>query len=97
MVPGMQHCSGGPGPDSFDSLTALERWVEQGIAPKQIIASKLTSGVVTRTRPLWAYPQVARYKGKGSTDDAANFRCEKPRGLGHGDDHEDQDDDRDED
>jgi feruloyl esterase len=89
MVPGMQHCSGGPGPDSFDSLTALERWVEHGIAPKQIIASKLTSGVVTRTRPLCPYPQVARYKGKGSTDDAANFRCEKPR---HESNDEDDDD-----
>jgi tannase/feruloyl esterase len=89
MVPGMQHCSGGPGPDSFDSLTALEQWVEQGIAPKQIIASKLAAGVVTRTRPLCRYPQVARYKGKGSTDDAANFRCVKPRHEGNDEDDDD--------
>lgn len=92
MVPGMQHCTGGPGPDSFgdlvtrfksdprhDMAAALERWVEEGIAPDQIIASKRQGGdpksPVTRTRPLCPYPQVARYKGTGSTDDAANFTC----------------------
>jgi feruloyl esterase len=93
MVPGMQHCSGGPGPDTFDSLTALEQWVEQGIAPKQIIASKVTGGVVSRTRPLCPYPQVALHKGKGSTDDAANFSCKKPSGKDR--DHDDDDDDDD--
>jgi hypothetical protein len=98
MVPGLQHCFGGPGPDSFgatltpdvsdaqhDMTMALERWVEQGIAPDQIIASKrrgTAKSPAVRTRPLCPYPQVARYKGSGSTDDAANFVCtaEKPAG-----------------
>jgi feruloyl esterase len=94
MVPGMQHCSGGPGPNSFDMLTALENWVEKGQAPKQVIASHSTRGVVDRTRPLCVYPKVAVYTGSGSTDDAANFRCRSPREEGnHGrsedDEHED--------
>lgn len=92
MVPGMQHCAGGPGPSSFgafvtnsnsdahhDMSIALERWVEEGIAPDQIIATK-RQGIdpkspPVRTRPLCPYPQVARYKGSGSTDEAANFVC----------------------
>jgi feruloyl esterase len=79
LVPGMNHCTGGPGPNVFDALTALERWVEQGIAPDQIIASHLTAGVIDRTRPLCPYPQVARYVGTGSIDAAENFTCTPPR------------------
>ena len=79
MAPGMQHCNGGPGPDTFDSLAALEQWVEEGNAPEQIIASHLTDGEVDRTRPLCPYPQVAQYTGEGSTDDAANFVCANPQ------------------
>jgi feruloyl esterase len=92
MVPGMQHCGGGPGPNSFgssvtstpadaqhDMSMAIERWVEQDIAPDQVIASKRQGldpkSAITRTRPLCPYPQVAHYKGSGSTDDAANFVC----------------------
>lgn len=92
MVPGMQHCGGGAGPNSFGQwgvargdpqhniAAALERWVEQGIAPEQIVAAKHKSAMdpasaVERTRPLCAYPNLARYKGSGSTDDAANFEC----------------------
>jgi len=78
MVPGMGHCSGGPGPDRFDALTALENWVEKGIAPERIIASKVEDGAVTRTRPLCVYPQVAIYDGDGSTDEAENFYCAGP-------------------
>jgi feruloyl esterase len=63
----------------WDPLTALEQWVEEGIAPEEIIASRVTAGVVTRTRPICAYPQVARYVGSGSIDDAANFVCRGPR------------------
>ncbi len=95
MVPGMQHCAFGPGPNSFgeysgtkndgghDISKALEHWVEDRAAPSKIIATKYkndldrTSGVV-RTRPLCPYPQIAKYKGSGSTDDAANFVCAKP-------------------
>ncbi|HTC53215.1 MAG TPA: tannase/feruloyl esterase family alpha/beta hydrolase [Steroidobacteraceae bacterium] len=75
MAPGMAHCSGGEGPNSFDSLTALEHWVEQGQAPRRILAEHRTAGLVDRTRPLCPYPQVARYSGKGSIDAAVNFTC----------------------
>jgi len=77
-VPGMHHCSGGPGPNTFDALTALEQWVEHGDAPDRIIATHRTNGVVDRTRPLCPYPQVARYLGTGSIDDAVNFVCKMP-------------------
>lgn len=78
MVPGMNHCRGGPGPNQFDGLTALEEWVEDGIAPERIVAFHLTDGEIDRTRPLCPYPQVAVYRGKGSTNDAANFSCKMP-------------------
>ena len=75
MMPGMTHCRGGAGPDSFDRMGVIERWVEKGEAPKQIVAEHLTNGVVDRRRPLCPHPQVAAYVGKGSLDDAANFTC----------------------
>ena len=75
MVPGMQHCTGGPGPSAFDMIEPLDRWVEKGIAPERITASHLANGVVDRTRPLCPYPQEAVWKGSGSTDDASNFAC----------------------
>jgi feruloyl esterase len=78
MVPGMGHCSGGEGPNEFDKVGALEAWVEQGKAPNQIVATHSAGGKPDRTRPLCAYPQVARYKGTGSMDEAANFSCVKP-------------------
>jgi feruloyl esterase len=78
MVPGMAHCAGGVGPDRNDAVTAVIDWVEKGKAPDQLIASKVNNGQVVRTRPLCPYPQVARYKGQGSVDDAANFSCVAP-------------------
>ena len=79
MVPAMAHCGGGEGPNDFDKMTAIQQWVEQGKAPETMIASHADrSGTVDRTRPLCRYPRVARYKGTGSTDDAANFTCELP-------------------
>ena len=75
MVPGMNHCQGGVGTSTVDWLGALEAWVENGKAPDQIVASKVTNGKTERTRPLCPFPQVAAYKGSGSTDDAANFSC----------------------
>jgi feruloyl esterase len=78
MVPGMGHCSGGEGPDQFDTLAPIEQWREQGKAPASIIASKITDGKVVRTRPLCPYPQVARYMGNGSIDQAQNFACQMP-------------------
>jgi feruloyl esterase len=88
--------SGSKGPDTFDSLPYLERWVEQGIPPKTILASHKTGGVVDRTRPLCPYPEFAVYKGSGSTDAAENFECRKPKQAGqHRDDHDRDRDDRD--
>jgi hypothetical protein len=78
MVPGMTHCAGGLGPDQNDAVTAVIDWVEEGIAPDQLIARKIVDGETTRSRPLCPYPQVARYSGQGSIDDAANFSCEAP-------------------
>ncbi|MBY0507015.1 MAG: tannase/feruloyl esterase family alpha/beta hydrolase [Bryobacteraceae bacterium] len=75
MAPGMAHCGGGPGPNDFDSVGALDQWVTKGIAPERIIAGHATNGIVDRTRPLCAHPKVARYKGAGSIDEAANFVC----------------------
>lgn len=93
MVPGLQHCSMGPGPNSFgqgslgpqgdpehDVLSAVERWVESGVAPQKIIATKYVDDLdpshgVKMTRPLCPYPQVARYNGTGDKNDAANFDC----------------------
>jgi len=75
MIPGMAHCGGGVGPDRNDAVTAVIDWVETSKAPDSIVASKVTNGQVVRTRPLCPYPQVARYSGNGSIDDAANFHC----------------------
>jgi feruloyl esterase len=91
----MQHCGGGPGTDSFGTSgswqaedpqhnirVALETWVEKGIAPRTIIASKMAEGNpqgnATMTRPLCAYPQAAKYKGSGDTNSADNFVCAAP-------------------
>ncbi len=82
MAPGIAHCGGGPGPNTFDMQSALEEWVEKGIAPEQIVATHATNGVVDRLRPLCPYPKVAVYKGKGDTNDAANFACSAPKPIG---------------
>jgi feruloyl esterase len=77
LVPGMGHCSGGPSTDGFDPLTAVQAWVEQGVAPDTLLGK---AGPATpwpgRTRPLCAYPKVAVYNGSGSIEDAANFSCQ---------------------
>lgn len=78
MAPGMQHCGGGPGPNQFSAMGALERWRELGAAPEQITAYHVTGDAVDLSRPLCPYPQVAVWKGAGSTNDAASFRCQAP-------------------
>jgi hypothetical protein len=78
MAPGMSHCSGGIGPDQFDPMTAIINWVEKDKAPTSMLAKRMVDNKAARTRPLCPYPQVARYSGKGSMDDAANFRCVAP-------------------
>ena len=75
MVPGMQHCGGGPGPNQFDKMAVMERWRESGIAPDQILAVHVSGSSVDMTRPLCPYPKVAAYRGSGSTNDAANSSC----------------------
>lgn len=88
-VPGMTHCSGGPTTDQFDMLTPLVQWVEQGVAPASVVASARGAGnaggvnadipaswSATRSRPLCAYPKVARYKGSGSIESADSFSCQ---------------------
>jgi feruloyl esterase len=79
MVPGMNHCKGGPGANVFDMLTPLVQWVEQDIAPDRVLATHYVNnnpdqGVVF-TRPLCSYPHEAVYTGSGNTNDAANFIC----------------------
>lgn len=80
LMPGVAHCGGGVGPDQADFLGAMERWREEGVAPGQIIASRNggRSGLTPMTRPLCPFPQIAKYKGSGSTDDAASFACAAP-------------------
>jgi hypothetical protein len=75
MVPGMFHCNGGVGTGTFDVVTPLIHWVESGAAPSSIPASQVAAGKTVRTRPLCPYPQIAKYKGSGSVDDAASFSC----------------------
>jgi len=76
MIPGMAHCGGGTGPDQFNALATLERWLEQNEPPKSITAARVNErGRIDMTRPLCPYPQRAVYKGTGSTNDAANFTC----------------------
>jgi feruloyl esterase len=78
MVPGMFHCRGGVGADRLDAMTALINWVENGTAPASITAAQVDKGKLVRSRPLCPYPQVARYSGSGSPDDATNFACKAP-------------------
>jgi feruloyl esterase len=70
----MGHCQGG-GTDQFNKMAVLERWRESNSAPDAILASHVTGNTVEMTRPLCPYPQVAVYKGVGSTNDAASFSC----------------------
>jgi feruloyl esterase len=75
MQPGVNHCWGGNGPDTFDAVGALDQWMRSGRAPARITALQTSDSGVSRTRPLCPYPQVAQYLGSGSLDDAENFRC----------------------
>lgn len=81
MAPGMGHCGGGAGPATFDAVGALDAWVTKGAAPDRIIAAHSSNGVTDRTRPLCPFPQVARWNGTGSSDDASQFRCVSGGGV----------------
>jgi feruloyl esterase len=107
MVPGMHHCGGGPGPNVFDTLSALEEWVEHGVAPDAIPATHFVNNNpalgVDRTMPLCAFPEEAQFSGSGNVNSAANWTCTpnqrllevgpngRQAGLG-GDDHGDEGD-----
>jgi feruloyl esterase len=78
LVPGMFHCSGGVGCGTVDWLTPMVAWVEKGTAPEKLIGARVEQGETKRTRPLCPYPEVARYKGTGSIDEAGNFGCVAP-------------------
>jgi feruloyl esterase len=75
MVPGMFHCKGGLNVDRFDAVTTVIAWTERQEVPEQMIGSRIEGTTVVRSRLLCPYPQVARYKGTGSTDEARNFSC----------------------
>jgi Tannase and feruloyl esterase len=76
LAPGVGHCGGGAGPSPYAQLDQLLSWVERGKAPETLTAARRDrAGAITRSRPLCQYPLVAKYKGTGSTDDAANFVC----------------------
>ena len=79
-IPGMNHCAGGPALDDFDDLTAIQDWVEKGVAPDRLIATGRE--FPGRSRPLCPYPQTSKYNGTGSTEDARNFTCQNSRGSG---------------
>lgn len=83
MVPGMDHCAGGEGPSAFDTLGTIDDWATSGAAPESIVATRPPAmpGQPARapmTRPLCPWPQVARFKGTGNPDEAANFNCVAP-------------------
>ena len=76
LAPGVAHCNGGPGPAPSGQFDAVVNWVEENSAPATLQAVRRDqTGAITRSRPLCQYPLVARYKGQGSTDQAANFEC----------------------
>jgi feruloyl esterase len=75
MLPGVGHCFGGAGCDTFDKLGAIDSWVATGKPPVRLVASKVSNGTVVRTRPICSYPLVARYQGNGDINDASSFTC----------------------
>jgi len=78
MIPGVEHCRGGPGTDQFDLLGPVIAWREHGTAPDSVVAAGRLPAGGRRTRLLCPHPQVARYSGAGNSDDAASYRCAAP-------------------
>ena len=99
MAPGVAHCGGGSGPSAIGGgfpeppaayrdadhhvVSAVIKWVEQGVAPEKIIAGSYTAGNLVKSRPLCPYPAQATYKGSGDVSDAANFSCVAPKRPEH--------------
>ena len=78
MLPGVSHCAGGDGPDSFNGLGALVNWVEQGQAPSSLVTSKVVNGTVTETRPVYQYPLIAVDTTGGPVTTASSFTPKQP-------------------
>jgi feruloyl esterase len=76
MMPGVEHCFGGPGPSWVNFLDEIDKWVESGDAPDQTLAYWLDKTLQpTGSRLICAYPDVAQYDGKGDPRDASSFSC----------------------
>jgi feruloyl esterase len=75
LIPGMNHCSGGQGCDTFDKIGSMDQWVTSGTAPDRVLATRVVNGRVVRSRPLCAYPKAAAYTGAGDIDEASSFVC----------------------
>lgn len=85
MAPGMMHCSGGPGPNNFDAVAAVDQWRQKNEAPESLLAVKYADSAAALTgppqgeplvtRPLCAYPRVGHWTGKDSSDEAENYVC----------------------
>ena len=71
VVPGVYHCGNGPGADTFDPLTAMEQWVENGTAPETMVAKNRKAGF---ERPVCAWPKLPYYRS-GDPASAASFAC----------------------
>jgi feruloyl esterase len=77
MMPGAQHCGGGPSTSNIDAFASVVKWVEEGNAPDRIIGTAPSNTPWPgRTRPLCPFPQTAKYVGTGSIEDQANFVCQ---------------------
>jgi hypothetical protein len=78
LIPGVHHGGNGPGFTEFDAFTALEEWVEKGTPPDKLIASRMSNGLVERSRPIFPFPMQARYSGTGDPTKAESFRAFDP-------------------
>src|SRR5215831_3159122 len=84
MLPGVYHCGGGQAPNQINLVDPMLAWVEHGTAPDSVVATELSTAsppTVVRTRPVYPYPEVARYNGSGSIDDATNFHAVTPASV----------------
>ncbi|MCG8369169.1 MAG: tannase/feruloyl esterase family alpha/beta hydrolase [Proteobacteria bacterium] len=79
LLPGVEHCDGGPGPEDYDALALLEKWVEEGEAPDSMETRRTEDGELVRTRPVYPFPTETVYKGRGDIDRAENFEPRRPR------------------
>jgi len=103
LIPNMGHCSGNISTDTFDMLTPMVNWIENGVAPEEIVATGnrfpasvgayVGAGNTSRSRPLCAYPKTLRYSGSGDINQASSYVCVSPERKHHEHDGDDDDDD----